>query len=735
MKNFTALFLLFFLNSFIFATEFSVQGVLRDPLGRTVDDGNFKVTFKIYDVASNGSFLWSEVHPSVKVQHGIFTELLGSITSMEALAFNKKYWIGITVDEGVEMSPRTQLTTSPYSKSVFGTDNVFPSVGNIGVGTLEPEAAVHIINKNNESNILLIKDASNSEQIKIANDGTFSFPDGIFGNGELGVGTQDPAAAVHIISNNGEDKLRIDDSNGDPLVQVNSDGNLGINNPLNEAGASVIEHPLSINGNLRLYNGGVVLFDDGTQLASANFGGSATGVASPSNATINAGVGEGTGTIALNIDEEDKLVVSATTTDVNNNLVVDGTATFSSTVSLSSIDVTGNSSLGGTLDVTGNSSLGGTLDVTGNSALSGTLDVSGATTLKATTVGGAFNVTGATDITGNFIVKTHSSAGGHLYIDNSVEDDNEVVLRPGTHRYGYLGTNAKSWFELHVDNAFILRDLSIARDANVTRNSQIGGTLGVSGKVNFSNTQDVTSTAGTGALSIGNIVGGHISIDGNEIQARTNQEGSNLNMQLEGGGLTIFNSTFSNTSELSVYGNTTFRTNSATEGGLDIYSGVSDHITIAPRADGKGIIGWSDKRWLQLYVFAAYANQYNSLSDRRVKENIRFLNSEETLAKLLTLRGVQYDAKEGTPLFNTNENRSHGDNENILGVIAQEVEKVFPGILGSESGVYKTVQYDKFVPIFIEAIKQIKIEKDKEIEELKRDYDTLLARIVNLENQ
>jgi hypothetical protein len=91
--------------SVAFSTEFSVQGVLRDPLGRTVDDGQYSVTFKIYDVASGGSALWTEDHGSVDIQHGIFTELLGGTTSMEELAFNKKYWIGISVQSGDEMFP------------------------------------------------------------------------------------------------------------------------------------------------------------------------------------------------------------------------------------------------------------------------------------------------------------------------------------------------------------------------------------------------------------------------------------------------------------------------------------------------------------------------------------------------------------------------------------------------------------------------------------------------------
>ena len=669
MKSSFKSLLLFVLISFTYATEFSVQGVLRDPLGRTVNDGAYSVTFKIYDVASNGSALWTEVHggdaPEVSVQHGVFTVLLGSITSMEVLAFNKKYWIGITIEEGVEMFPRTQLTTSPYSKSVFGTDNVFPSIGRIGVGTLEPEAAFHIKNKNNETDILLIKDANNNAQVKVANDGTLTVPDGIFGNGELGVGTQDPSANIHIIGTSNDDPLLITDDAGATKVKLLSNGRLGIGTDTPEAGFHVVlpendeSDLLKLKGDdgsivvdklgkLVLQEGALIVFNDQTTLASANFGGAAIGVSSPEGALINAA----SGSIELNIGSGDnsinKVEINVGSTEIKTDLNITGE---------SSLDVSGATTLaattvGGTLGVTGTTALGGTLGVTGTTALSGTLGVTGATTLAATTV---------------------------------------------------------------------------------------GGTLGVTGKVHLTNTQDANQTAGTGALTIGSVAAGHISIDGNEIMARAGSEYSTLFINTDGGNVKIGNGGLDVTGAMTVgviNGNTEFHTNSTNQGKFYVKnSGNNNNVLIHSGLNEYGYLGDNTRRWWSLNVYKGYSNEWNTYSDIRLKENIRFLNSEETLEKLLTLRGVQYDAKEDTPLYTTSENASPGDNENILGVIAQEVEKVFPGILGSESGGYKTVQYDKFVPVFIEAIKQIKIEKDKEIEELKKEYDALLARIVNLENQ
>ena len=83
-----------------FAQTFSMKGVLRDPLGRTVDDGQYQLTFKLYDAATGGNELWSETLGSVPVQHGVFSVELGPQTSMSGLSFGSGYYLGIVVADG-----------------------------------------------------------------------------------------------------------------------------------------------------------------------------------------------------------------------------------------------------------------------------------------------------------------------------------------------------------------------------------------------------------------------------------------------------------------------------------------------------------------------------------------------------------------------------------------------------------------------------------------------------------
>lgn len=89
----------------------SFQGALRDPSGSLVADGNYSLTFKIYDGANE---LWSETQPTVAVGNGVFGVILGTITPLN-LAFDKPYDLGITVGAGTELTPRTVLTSSAYS--------------------------------------------------------------------------------------------------------------------------------------------------------------------------------------------------------------------------------------------------------------------------------------------------------------------------------------------------------------------------------------------------------------------------------------------------------------------------------------------------------------------------------------------------------------------------------------------------------------------------------------------
>ena len=97
------------------------------------------------------------------------------------------------------------------------------------------------------------------------------------------------------------------------------------------------------------------------------------------------------------------------------------------------------------------------------------------------------------------------------------------------------------------------------------------------------------------------------------------------------------------------------------------------------------------------------AQDFNSLSDRRVKENIRAI--ESPLEKVDQINGVHFDF--------VNSGRKS------MGVIAQEVEKVFPELI---SGTYPiSVNYNGLIGLLIESVKELKADN----EEMRKRLDKL----------
>ena len=111
-------------------------------------------------------------------------------------------------------------------------------------------------------------------------------------------------------------------------------------------------------------------------------------------------------------------------------------------------------------------------------------------------------------------------------------------------------------------------------------------------------------------------------------------------------------------------------------------------------------------------------------SDIRWKKNILPLNN--TLSKIQQLRGVSY-------YWRTNEFPDRDFNKSKqIGVIAQEVEKVFPELVKTDNEGYKSMDYMSLTAVLLEAMKaqQAQIEQLKEERaDLKADVELLKAAV------
>jgi hypothetical protein len=97
------------------------QGRLTDDNGDPIT-GTPSMTFVIYD--GGGISKWSETHPSVQVDDGLFSVILGSAAALPDSVFNgDDRYLGIAVGGDPEISPRTLLTSAPgavYAKRLAG---------------------------------------------------------------------------------------------------------------------------------------------------------------------------------------------------------------------------------------------------------------------------------------------------------------------------------------------------------------------------------------------------------------------------------------------------------------------------------------------------------------------------------------------------------------------------------------------------------------------------------------
>src|SRR5207237_8166063 len=104
-------------------------------------------------------------------------------------------------------------------------------------------------------------------------------------------------------------------------------------------------------------------------------------------------------------------------------------------------------------------------------------------------------------------------------------------------------------------------------------------------------------------------------------------------------------------------------------------------------------------------AYALYANGtaagtsgWSSSSDARYKTHVAPLCG--ALGTILSLRGVSFDWRcDEFPQMKFDDNRQ-------IGFIAQEVEQVLPEIVHTDTNGYKSVTYDRVVPVLLEAMKE-----------------------------
>jgi len=115
------------------------------------------------------------------------------------------------------------------------------------------------------------------------------------------------------------------------------------------------------------------------------------------------------------------------------------------------------------------------------------------------------------------------------------------------------------------------------------------------------------------------------------------------------------------------------------------------------------------------------SQSYAELSDINMKTDI--VHIEDALAKTMTLQGVSFS---WDTINNPNRNLSEGTH---LGLIAQEVQPVFPEVVSTDANGYLYIDYSSLVPVLIESVKDLKYINDS----LNQRLNDMETRIDNIE--
>ena len=133
---------------------------------------------------------------------------------------------------------------------------------------------------------------------------------------------------------------------------------------------------------------------------------------------------------------------------------------------------------------------------------------------------------------------------------------------------------------------------------------------------------------------------------------------------------------------------------SAASSGIQAYGTYANGVnTFSVKTDGSAEFSGS----------ITSSGDITSSSDISLKDNV--ITYENALDKVLAMRGVEYD-------------RNDMDGKHEVGLIAQEVEKIIPEVVGETKGI-KNIAYGKLTAVLIEAIK----EQQQQIEDLKQQLN------------
>lgn len=284
----------------------------------------------------------------------------------------------------------------------------------------------------------------------------------------------------------------------------------------------------------------------------------------------------------------------------------------------------------------------------------------------------------------------------------------------------------QSTFALNADTARALSasDGSPARALTTDADGRIGiGTAMPRSAVHVTAGNDAAlgTTNPNGFLTLGPTAGTNLALDNNEILARNNGSASALYLNANGGAPVVIGTN----APLS-------GVNAQIAGGLLIESGPQDDFVGISFGPFSNQIGGGAENTDPVGIFLSNGNAFKPgggnwavLSDPRAKHDILPLTN--TLDRLMSLRGYSYEynddkVRQGVALPGRQ-----------IGLMADEVERVFPDWISRDPQGTRFVTERATTALMIEALRDLRTEKDRELAAKQAEIDNLKARLDRIE--
>ena len=346
-----------------------------------------------------------------------------------------------------------------------------------------------------------------------------------------------------------------------------------------------------------------------------------------------------------------------------------------------------------TLSVSGVSTFAGITTITGTTLFTNQLNVSGVSTFA-----------GITTITGTTLFTNQLNVSGVSTFVNIINASGGLKV---------TGVSTFVSTEVNFDGNIILGNTSKASDTFVR---VLSGDNNIAGIEAYGNSQ------GTGFLFVGesSLIGGGVAYNGNGVPAfATGETTDTVAFYRKNAGTNEVVFSYPNNSNTVTFRGSVSANSFSTPGGLNASGIVTASsfstpggLSISGDLNVSGIVtassfstpgGLSISGDLNVSGIVT-ASDFNSTSDENLKYDIKKV--ENSIHLLNEINGVKFKWK--------------SNNKSSIGVIAQEVEKVFPELISN--GEVKSINYNGLIGVLIEAVKtqsiqinilQIEIEKLK----------------------